>query len=136
MRLSGGLVFDEKLGFVPGELCTDGQLIAEKTGDDTVVNVSDCYLIPGLTDLHFHGCMGEDFSDGSKAGLHKMASYELSRGVTQICPAGMTLLPEQLKKICEVAAEFKAAASHIFLSCSGKSVIPAGQIWVTPRESS
>ena len=33
-----------------------------------------------------------------------MADYELSRGVTQICPAGMTLLEEQLIKVCRNAA--------------------------------
>ena len=33
-----------------------------------------------------------------------MADYELSRGVTQICPAGMTLGEDQLIKICENAA--------------------------------
>lgn len=109
MRLTGGLVFDEKLGFVPRELCTSGTLIAKSTGDDRVLELPDCYIIPGLTDLHFHGCVGEDFSDGSEDGLHKMAKYELSRGVTQICPAGMTLLPEQLIKICTVAAKQKAA---------------------------
>ena len=38
-----------------------------------------------------------------------MAQYELSRGVTQICPAGMTLTEEQLTKICQVAAAHRAA---------------------------
>ena len=32
-------------------------------------------------------------------GLQIMADYELSRGVTQIRPAGMTLLEEQLIKV-------------------------------------
>ena len=66
-------------------------------------------MIPGLTDLHFHGCRGEDFSDGSPEGLETMAAYELSRGITQICPAGMTLAAEQLLQICRVAAEHRRA---------------------------
>ena len=36
-----------------------------------------------------------------------MAEYELSRGVTQICPAGMTLLEEDLLKVCRNAAEHR-----------------------------
>ena len=33
-----------------------------------------------------------------------MAEYELSRGVTQICPAGMTLLEDRLTAVCRTAA--------------------------------
>ena len=37
-----------------------------------------------------------------------MADYELSRGVTQICPAGMTLGEDQLTRICQNAAAHRA----------------------------
>ena len=37
-----------------------------------------------------------------------MAGYELSRGVTQICPAGMTLGEDQLTRICQNAAAHRA----------------------------
>ena len=104
MRITGGRVFDLAEGFVERDLCTDGRLIATASGDSTVVDAAGCYVIPGLTDLHFHGCRGQDFSDGDPEGLAEMARYELSRGVTQICPAGMTLLEDQLVKICETAA--------------------------------
>ena len=104
MRITGGKVFDLQEGFVERDLCTDGRLIATASGDDQVVDAAGCYIIPGLTDLHFHGCRGHDFSDGDPEGLAEMARYELSRGVTQICPAGMTLLEDQLVKICQTAA--------------------------------
>lgn len=104
MRLTGGLVFDLEKGFVSKNIGFSDGFICESAGGE-VVDVSGCYVIPGLTDLHFHGCLGEDLSDGDANGLKKMAEYELSRGVTQICPAGMTLLPEDLEKYCKVAAE-------------------------------
>ena len=37
-----------------------------------------------------------------------MADYELSRGITQICPAGMTLGEDQLTRICQNAAAHRA----------------------------
>lgn len=104
MRITGGRVYDLQEGFAERDLCTDGRLIAPDSGDGSVLDAAGCYVIPGLTDLHFHGCKGFDFSDGDAAGLAAMAEYELSRGVTQICPAGMTLLEDQLVKICETAA--------------------------------
>ena len=41
-----------------------------------------------------------------------MADYELSNGVTYICPAGMTLPEDQLIKLCQNAANHKASSDH------------------------
>ncbi len=108
MRLIGGKVFDLNEGFVEKDLCFEGELVAE-SAEGEVYDASGCWVIPGLTDVHFHGCKGQDFSDGTADGLAEMAEYELSRGVTQICPAGMTLLEEDLLKFCRTAAEHKRA---------------------------
>lgn len=104
MQIINGLVFDIKEGFVSRDVYTDGDYISDKSGDGVAVDASDCYVIPGLVDLHFHGCVGEDFSDATAEGLQRIADYELSQGVTYICPAGMTLPEEQLSEICRVTA--------------------------------
>ena len=109
MRITGGQVFDLKNGFLHRDVCFDGQLLERSSADGQIYDAAGCYVIPGLTDLHFHGCMGADFSDADAEGLETMAKYELSRGVTQICPAGMTLLEEQLIKVCTVAADHRDA---------------------------
>lgn len=107
MKLSNAHVFDPIQGFITRELCIDGCHIAAQSGDEAV-DLSGCWLIPGLTDVHFHGCKGADFSDGDAEGLRTIARYQLSRGVTQICPTGMTLAPEQLEAICRMAADHNA----------------------------
>ena len=106
MRLTGARVFDPLKGFVNRDLCITDERITDDSADKAI-DLSSCILIPGLTDLHFHGCRGADFSDGDAAGLQTMADYELSRGVTQICPAGMTLDEPQLLEICRNAAAHK-----------------------------
>ena len=108
MRITGGQVFDLEQGFVSRDVCFDGEKLEQSGADGKTYDASGCYVIPGLTDLHFHGCVGEDFSDATPDGLQKMADYELSRGVTQICPAGMTLGEDQLTRICENAAAHRA----------------------------
>lgn len=112
MRVTGGQVFDLQDGFVERELCTNGALLAAEGGGE-VLDASGCYVIPGLIDVHFHGCVGEDFSDATPDGLQRMADFELSQGVTYMCPAGMTLPEEQLTRICE------NAAAHASLATSG-----------------
>lgn len=108
MRITGGQVFDLEQGFIARDVCFDGEELVNASAGGQTYDASGCYVIPGLTDLHFHGCVGEDFSDATPDGLQKMADYELSRGVTQICPAGMTLGEDQLTRICRNAAAHRA----------------------------
>ena len=82
MRITGGRVFDPEQGFVRRDVCTDGALTSAASGDDRVLDASGCYVIPGLVDVHFHGCVGEDFSDATPEGLQRIADFELSQGVT------------------------------------------------------
>ena len=108
MRVTGGQVFDLEQGFVSRDVCTDGALLTAASGDGQVLDASGCYVIPGLVDVHFHGCVGEDFSDATPEGLQRIADYELSQGVTYICPAGMTLPEDQLTAICRNTAAHRA----------------------------
>ncbi len=79
---------------------------AKRTGDE-IIDGRGCYAIPGLIDLHFHGCMGDDFCDGTSEAVARIAAYEESIGVTAIAPATMTLPVEKLEKVLAVAAEYK-----------------------------
>ena len=109
MKITGAQVFEARGTFVNRDLYMDGGMLTDRDCGGEVINAEGCYAIPGLTDIHFHGAVGHDFSDGDAEGLAAIAEYELSRGVTQICPAGMTLLPEALEKMCAVAAEHRRA---------------------------
>lgn len=75
--------------------------------NEEVIDGKGNYAIPGLIDLHFHGCKGDDFCDGKKEALGRIAEYEASVGVTAIAPATMTLPVEELEHILQVAAEYK-----------------------------
>lgn len=108
MIIKGGQVFDLENGFVQQDLYTDGQLIAAVSGDDRILDAQGCYVIPGLVDVHFHGAVGEDFSDATREGLQRIADYELSQGVTYICPTSMTLSEETLTEICKNLAAHRA----------------------------
>lgn len=74
---------------------------------DNVLDANGAYAIPGLIDLHFHGCVGDDFCDGDKEAIRRIAEYEASVGVTAIAPATMTLPVEELENILKTAATYK-----------------------------
>ena len=63
--------------------------IDEAAGDEET-NLDGRWVIPGLVDVHTHGSMNADFSDGDYEGLKNMAAYLARSGVTSFAPAGMT----------------------------------------------
>lgn len=97
-------IFLPKDIYVEGDCFVDGE---EKVSDGQEIDGSGCYAIPGLTDIHFHGCVGHDFCDGSREAVDAMAAYEASVGVTNIVPATMTLSEDMLLDICRVAKAYK-----------------------------
>ena len=99
---AGGIVVhDDKI-----ESIYTTENVPDMLGEE-VVDGQGAYAIPGLIDLHFHGCMGDDFCDNSKEAIENIAKYEASVGVTTIAPATMTLPVEELEDILRTAAEYK-----------------------------
>lgn len=96
--------FVEKDIYVKDGVFTDNAADAD---DGQVIDASGCVAIPGLTDIHFHGCVGHDFCDGTREAVDAMAVYEASVGVTNIVPASMTLSEELLLGICETAKAYR-----------------------------
>ncbi len=106
MKIIHAKVFTEKGSFEEQEVCTDGGKIAGSSRDGEVLDGAGCYLIPGLIDLHFHGCAGADFCDGTRESIRTIARYEAAAGITTILPATMTLPEEDLIRICRTAAAY------------------------------
>ena len=106
MIIKNAAVFTEEGSFESKDIFIDGTKFAENAGGDTV-DASGCYAIPGLVDIHTHGCNGVDFSDGELSTLEKILDYEVRQGVTTLTPTTMTLSEEDLTKVMKNAASYK-----------------------------
>lgn len=93
MIIKNGLVFSKNGYFEVKDLYLEGDLLTEQAGGE-VLDASGLYVIPGLIDIHFHGCMGYDFCDATKEAIEVIAEYQLQNGITTICPASMTFSEE------------------------------------------
>ena len=72
------------------------------------LDAAGCYVIPGLVDIHTHGAVGEDFSDGKPQGLRPLADYYAAHGVTSFLATTMTLREHQLTPAMEAIRDFRA----------------------------
>ncbi|MCD7929142.1 MAG: N-acetylglucosamine-6-phosphate deacetylase [Clostridiales bacterium] len=66
------------------------------------------YIVPGFLDIHTHGAVGEDASDGSVNGLSRLSRYYASQGVTSWCPTTMTLPVPELERALRAVRTFQA----------------------------
>lgn len=99
-------------GFVQGSFCVEnGRFVHVSRGDAPAdaecSDLEGAYVLPGIVDIHIHGAVGADFSDGDKDGLIRMAQFLLRRGITSFMPTSMTLPYETLGKAFQTAAEVK-----------------------------
>ncbi|MBE5913085.1 MAG: N-acetylglucosamine-6-phosphate deacetylase [Pseudobutyrivibrio ruminis] len=113
MKIINGSVFLEDGKFDEVDVvCKDG-LISDigqdvtSSSDTEIFDANDCYVIPGLCDIHLHGCMSFDACDGTKEALAAMAKYEASVGVTSILPTTMTYPEELLTTIAKAVADYR-----------------------------
>lgn len=82
------LLFDEKIVGL-SETVPEGAEIIDAKGR---------YVAPGLVDIHIHGYLGEDTSDGSVEGIRKMAEGVVKNGVTAWLPTTMTVSYDDLRR--------------------------------------
>ena len=83
------LLYDQKILGV----ATESEVPAEAERIDAQGN----YVIPGLLDMHIHGYLGEDASDGSFDGIRTMAEGVAKNGVTSFLPTTMTVSYDELR---------------------------------------
>ncbi len=115
MRIQNALVYTEDFRFVPKEVFTDGERFSHQSGDQKVIDAKGLYLIPGLIDIHLHGCGGYDFCDGTKEAFDAICAYQGKHGVTGVSLASMTLAADVLSSLFQKAASYPNETGAIFL---------------------
>lgn len=90
----------------------------EKTSMENTVDASDCYIIPGMIDIHLHGCNGYDLCDGTQRAIWEIADYQIKHGVTGMVPATMTLSRERLREIFQTVGTYEDKEGSRFLGAT------------------
>jgi len=87
-----------------GIITAIGENITDSAAE--VIYAEGDYIIPGFVDIHSHGAMGADFSDGTPEAVQTIAKYYLSNGITSYLGTTMSLPQNQLIDICKTYNPF------------------------------
>jgi N-acetylglucosamine-6-phosphate deacetylase len=83
---------------------------------DEIIDARGAYLLPGFIDIHCHGGLGLDFTDGTIDDIEKMAKFHLSHGTTTLVATTMTAawntLYGALDKFSQLFEEGKQLTIH------------------------
>ncbi|MBR5260839.1 MAG: N-acetylglucosamine-6-phosphate deacetylase [Oscillospiraceae bacterium] len=107
MLIKNARIFVGK-SFIEADIEFDNKILAiGKLDGEADIDAQGAYLVPGFVDIHTHGAMGEDFSDGKASGMQPMANYYAARGVTSYLATTMTLKEETLTPAMHTIRDFK-----------------------------
>ncbi len=97
---NSAIIFDEKIREI-----TDIKNIDLSRYE--VIDAQGNYVSPGLVDMHIHGYLGADVSDGDVDGIKVMSEGIAKNGVTAWCPTTMTVSKADIEKAFDAVREVK-----------------------------
>ncbi len=86
------LIEDSKFAQIVEDLQDEDVVYPNNSGD---YSFEDCFILPGLVDIHTHGAIGFDFCDASSDEMKKMAEFYIKNGTTSLLPTIVTTSEEQ-----------------------------------------
>ena len=101
MILKNAEVFNGDFEKIRADVKIDGEKISKigNFSSEDGLDLTGLVVMPGLIDMHIHGCGGADTGDATPEALETMSQTLVENGVTSFCPASMTLSFEELTKI-------------------------------------
>lgn len=117
MLLKNAKIFDENFDLVEKNITVDGEHIAAIDNSDSAdaLDLTGYTILPGLVDMHIHGCGGHDTGEATFEALEAMSRCLVARGVTSFCPTSMTLSFEELQHIFRCVADNRNTVSGAYI---------------------
>ena len=100
MLLKNGAYYDENFCLQQGNIYCKGDKISgfSYAEEGKAFDITGLTVLPGLIDVHIHGCAGVSASDAHPEALRKMSRFLAHEGITSFVP---TLMTQSYDRLCE-----------------------------------
>lgn len=117
------IIFDEKIEAIL-------QTAKVNAEEYEMIDAKGNLVAPGLVDIHIHGYLGADVSDGTVEGLKVMSAGIAKNGVTSWCPTTMTVTKEEITAAFDAVRAVKTqeeiyGAKILGVNCEGPFLNPS-----------
>ncbi len=118
--LKNALIYDGDFNKIEADLLFEGErILAIGKGlpeeGAKVYDLEGCTVMPGMIDMHIHGCGGADTAEATPEALETMSQTLIKHGVTSFCPTSMTLSYEELEKIFANVSAMKGKTTGAYI---------------------
>ncbi len=120
MLIKNGTIFQEDKTFAKKDIYIEnGKITAIMDSGSNMIDAgqiydaSGLYVLSGLIDIHSHGAVGHDFSDGDLEGLQEILRYQYANGITSYCPTSMTLPKNYLLELFKKVKEWEGCSKDV-----------------------
>ena len=106
-KLVNGHVWQDG-GFVDAPLYLEDGMIAGAPGEDAgaeAVDMRGAYLLPGLIDIHTHGCAGVDINAADRAGYERISRFAATQGTAGFLCSILTDSVEKTEECIRTAVD-------------------------------
>ncbi|MBR5539934.1 MAG: N-acetylglucosamine-6-phosphate deacetylase [Clostridia bacterium] len=118
MVLKNATIYNDEFETIKQNITVEGERIAaldDRETGDTVLDLEGYTVLPGLIDIHIHGCAGHDTGEATEEALQAMSNCLVKRGVTSFCPTSMTLSFEELQRIFRNVAACRPTVTGAYI---------------------
>lgn len=106
-RITGGRVWEDGAFYDRDLYLDDGKIVAPPPDGAAAqtIDAAGLFLLPGMLDIHTHGCAGVDVSAADRAGYEKMSRFYASQGTAGFLCSILTDSVEQTEVCIRTAVD-------------------------------
>lgn len=92
----------------PGLLLKDGKIAGPAQAEPArILDAGGGYILPGLVDIHTHGALGRDFTEGTQTAFDIITRFAVRHGVTSQVATLFTMPMAQILRCIQFARDYR-----------------------------